>query len=499
METGEIEPVQRDLRALPQHVAAIGGEAQLQQAAGEARAFVDDRKEAARGHIEPLQCAAQEPDRLAHEPMALVGDHRLVDRQHVFDSPARLQRQSPDLAMVRAQHQQRVVQFARHHERPPAGAGLDDLPEIAENLVAAGTGYGHLCDSFIGRNVDLNPAVAVAALVDQTFERREGNAGGIDRPIAFIRPGAGPFFDQLPEASGRRNPIYQLPCLGAIGAHPFGSGAKDVGEITPHLALVDQPGEAAGAGQHRQERHFGQADGARPVVDHDDLVTGERQLIAAAGAGPVYGGNEFETRMGARILDAVAGLVGESAEINLFGVARLTQHVNVGAGAEHALLAARDHHHPGFGMLKPDAVERIVEFYIDPEVVRVELQAVTWGEPAFLLDVERQRGHRTVAREAPVSIALGFGVKVDHRKFNACSDSRCQLDINRYASFCMRKLPPSGLDEGVLKLGAWLTPIGGDHERRGESRAHFGRRRCKRLFRQSGHLGDAFCGSSRPG
>src|SRR5438132_780664 len=246
-------------------------------------------------------------------------------------------------------------------------------------------------------------------------------------PIAFICPGAGPFFDQLPEASGRRNPIYQLPCLGAIGAHPFGSGAKDVGEITPHLALVDQPGEAAGAGQHRQERHFGQADGARPVVDHDDLVTGERQLIAAAGAGPVYGGNEFETRMGARILDAVAGLVGESAEINLFGVARLTQHVDVGAGAEHALLAARDHHHPGFGMLKPDAVERIVEFYIDPEVVRVELQAVAWGEPAFLLDVERHRGHRTVARKTPVSIALKFDVKVDHRKFNACSYSRCQL------------------------------------------------------------------------
>src|SRR5207247_11100661 len=78
LETGEIEPVQRDLRALRQHVAAIGGEAQLQQAAGEARAFVDDRKEAARGHIEPLQSAAQDPDRLDRKSTRLNSSHEWI-------------------------------------------------------------------------------------------------------------------------------------------------------------------------------------------------------------------------------------------------------------------------------------------------------------------------------------------------------------------------------------------------------------------------------------
>ena len=77
--------------------------------------------------------------------------------------------------------------------------------------------------------------------------------------------------------------------------------------------------------------------------------------------------------MRARILDAVAGLIGEFAEIDLFGVARLTQHVDVGAGAEHALLPAGQNHDPHLGMLEADAVERVVELNIYPEIVGVEL------------------------------------------------------------------------------------------------------------------------------
>ena len=41
--------------------------------------------------------------------------------------------------------------------------------------------------------------------------------------------------------------------------------------------------------------------------------------------------------------------------------------------------------------------------------------------------------------------------------------------------------------------------FGGDHERRGKPGAHLGRRRRQRVFRQSGHLGDAFCRRARPG
>src|SRR5262252_3413773 len=50
--TAEIERGKRDARPLSKHIAAVGGEAQLAEAAGKARAFVDDGKEAARRDIE---------------------------------------------------------------------------------------------------------------------------------------------------------------------------------------------------------------------------------------------------------------------------------------------------------------------------------------------------------------------------------------------------------------------------------------------------------------
>ena len=245
------------------------------------------------------------------------------------------------------------------------------------------------------------------------------------------------------ELGGRRGAVDQPPGLGAIGAHPFGGRAKDVGEIAPHLALVDQPSEAAGAGQYRQQRHFGQADRARPVVDHDNLVTGECQLIAAAGTSAVYGCDEFETGVRARILDSVAGLVGEFAEIDLFGVARLTQHVNVCARAEHALLAARQNHDPHLGMLEADSVERVIKLDIHPEIVRVELEAVTRGRSGFLRDIQGQCGDRAGAGEAPVTISFGLDVEADHRKFNAgfISSAGCKSTrIDELFCICRAKI-----------------------------------------------------------
>src|SRR3984893_11822430 len=123
--------------------------------------------------------------------------------------------------------------------------------------------------------------------------------------------------------------------------------------------------------------------------------------------------------MSARILDAVAGFIGEFAEIDLLGVARLSQHVDVGSRAEHALLAARQNHDPHLGMLEADAVERVVEFYIYPEIVRLELQPVAWGRSGFLRHIQGQCGDRPGAGQAPVAISLGFAVEGDHRKFNA--------------------------------------------------------------------------------
>ena len=60
-----------------------------------------------------------------------------------------------------------------------------------------------------------------------------------------------------------------------------------VGVVAAHLALVGDAREPAGAGQHREQRHFRQRHGGGAVVDQHDVVGGERQLIAAAGRGAV--------------------------------------------------------------------------------------------------------------------------------------------------------------------------------------------------------------------
>jgi len=197
-------------------------------------------------------------------------------------------------------------------------------------------------------------------LIDVRFERRQRDALRVGGAIASLGESTGALGDELPEPRRRRNMVDEPPGLRPIGAYTFGGRAEHIGEIAPDLALVDEPGQPTGTGQHAEQRDFRQADRARPVVDHNDLVAGESQLVAATGAGAVDRRDEFELRMGARILDAVARLVGEFAEIDFLCMARLAQHVDVGAGAEHALSAARQDHDAHFRMLESDAVQRIV-------------------------------------------------------------------------------------------------------------------------------------------
>ena len=209
--------------------------------------------------------------------------------------------------------------------------------------------------------------------------------------------------------------VYEPPLLGAISANAFGSGAEDVGKVAAHLALVDQPSQPARSGQHAQQRDLRQAHGRGAVVDHRDLVAGERQFVAAAGRRAVQRGEELEARVAARILDTVAGLVGEFAEVDLPRVRALTEHVDVRARAEHARLA-RGHHH-GFHprMLEPDPVQRIVQLDVHAQVVGVELELVGREEPLVLLDVERERGDGAVDRQLPVVVLLGVRIECDHR------------------------------------------------------------------------------------
>src|SRR6185436_15135993 len=185
-----------------------------------------------------------------------------------------------------------------------------------------------------------------------------------------------------------------------------------------------------GAGQHAQQRHLGQRDGGGAVVHHRDLVAGEGELVAAAGAGAVQRGEELEARVLARVLDAVPRLVGELAEVHLPRVARRAEHVDIGAGAEHAALAARDYHRLHLGMLEADAVQGVGELDVDAEVVAVQLQLVARHQAVVFRDVERQGGERAVEGELPVVVALGVRLEADHA-----------MAFLRSARLCLTVLP----------------------------------------------------------
>jgi hypothetical protein len=177
-------------------------------------------------------------------------------------------------------------------QRVPGGAGGFDAGDVG------GLGAGGGLDGEGGGApgaVDLHRDVLVA------------------QRVGFDRAGSGVSATPLPSA-GRSLCARQLQrallhlaanCAGLAmrrpGASPWPSGrarlrggAEDVGQVVAHLALVGHAGQAAGAGQHAQQRHLGQADGAAAVVDQDDLVAGQGQLVAAAGAGAVDGGQELQ-------------------------------------------------------------------------------------------------------------------------------------------------------------------------------------------------------------
>ena len=109
-----------------QHIAAVGGERQFGQRAGEAGVRIDDGEQGARGHVQARERAPHEAQRLAHEPMRAVSGQDGVDGEHAVDFAARLQLPGADVELVGAQHEYRVVQFARHLQRPPGDAGFDD-------------------------------------------------------------------------------------------------------------------------------------------------------------------------------------------------------------------------------------------------------------------------------------------------------------------------------------------------------------------------------------
>ncbi len=69
---------------------------------------------------------------------------------------------------------------------------------------------------------------------------------------------SGALGDAFVPGGGRGNLVDKPPIDRAPAAHAFLGGAKEIGAVAAHLALVGEAGEAAGAGQHREQRQLGQ-------------------------------------------------------------------------------------------------------------------------------------------------------------------------------------------------------------------------------------------------
>src|SRR5262249_38713623 len=90
-----------------EHVGAIGGERELEQAAGEAALRLDDREEAPRAEIEALQDAAHVEENLFAEPILAERPERGVVCTNERSVTSRAEEQEPDARMIEAELEQR--------------------------------------------------------------------------------------------------------------------------------------------------------------------------------------------------------------------------------------------------------------------------------------------------------------------------------------------------------------------------------------------------------
>ena len=204
----------------------------------------------------------------------------------------------------------------------------------------------------------------------------------------------------LIELGVRHHLVDQPPFDRALALDALFGGAEHVGVVAAHLALVGDAGEPAGAGQHREQRQLRQRHGRGAVVGQDDVVGGERQLIAAAGAGAGDDADHALAGKFAGVLDGVAGLVGELAEVDLVGMGRARQHADVGAGAEHPRLAGAQQDDAHLRMLEAQPLQRVGQLDIDAEIVGVELELIAFEQRRVLVDVHQQRRDVAVDRQA---------------------------------------------------------------------------------------------------
>ena len=264
---------------------------------------------------------------------------------------------------------------------------------------------------------DADMAVDDSVLGHGAPERRQRNSlriGGPVRTLGKCRRAGG---DGVVQSRARHQLVYQLPVQRAAPAHTLPDRTEVVRTVAPDAPLVHDAGEPAGARQHREQRHLGQRHRGRSVIDQEDVIGRERELVAAASGGAGDHGHPALARVGRGVLDGVAGLVGELAEVDLVDMRRAREHRDVRAGREHAILRRGEHHRAHARVLEAEPLDGIRELDIDAEIVGVELQRIVAGDSAVLVHVERERGDVAVDGEPPMAVVVRVGPEVDHSAY----------------------------------------------------------------------------------
>jgi hypothetical protein len=313
---------------------AVGGEGQFEQRSGEAAARLDQGDDAAAGDVEALEGALEVVQDLVGQPVVGACSSSSASYARTrFASPCVRMTQVPiSVSLVRRSR----IRSSSSRVTASVQKSAPRACSAAGSVGASVSGPRTVISATPPRPVDQGADVAVADLVGcpGLRELRKLDAARVGRAVRARGQLGGALGDGLLPDRARHGLVDQPPAHGLRAGHALGSGGEVVGQVTAHVPLVHDPGEAAGARQHPEQRQFGQRDRRGAVVDQHDVLAGQGQLVAAAGRGAVEGGEVGLARVRGGVLHAVAGLVGELAEVHLPRVRGRGEHPDVRAGAE---------------------------------------------------------------------------------------------------------------------------------------------------------------------
>ena len=194
----------------------------------------------------------------------------------------------PYIALVGPQMQDGVVQLPRQRQRPELIPLAADALGVNGRRILRAT---NLEESRTQLPVNLHDDVFVDNLIlaELSRQRTQYDALTCRQTDALCGQFLRPFCHRVIEPRARRKFVHQPPLQRPGASHSLRRRAQEVGVVAAHPALIHQPGQAAGAGQHRQQRQLRQRHRAGPIVNQYDVVTGQSQFIPAARSRAVDG------------------------------------------------------------------------------------------------------------------------------------------------------------------------------------------------------------------